>query len=100
MSSFTITTPSATVILSPSSVKAKQTAKGTATYSVTNKTGSTIRTGLRLQLGDGVDPGSLTVRGGEERDIGPGKTEDFAIDISVTGLLLKPGVEAEKRPSV
>jgi hypothetical protein len=83
MSSFTITTPEAAVNLRPSSVKRGETAKGTVTYGVTNKTGATIRTGLRIQPGEGAQEAWFTVRGGDERDIAPGATESFAVDLSV-----------------
>jgi hypothetical protein len=100
MSSFTITTPSATVNLSPSSVKGRETAKGTVTYSVTNKTGATVRTALRVKPSSGAEPSWFTVRGGEERDVGPGKTEDFAIELSVPGTAAKPEIPAEQRPQL
>jgi hypothetical protein len=85
MSSFTITTPEASVNLRPSSVKPGETAKGTVTYGVTNKTGATIRTGLRIKPGEGTKEAWFTVRGGDERDIAPGATESFAVDLSVPG---------------
>lgn len=85
MSSFTITTPDTSVNLRPSSVKGGEKAMGTATYSVTNRTGATIRTGLRVKPGEGADPGWFTVRGGDERDIAPGATESFSIDLAVPG---------------
>lgn len=86
MSSFTITTPEAAVNLRPSSVKPGETAKGTVTYGVTNKTGVTIRTGLRIKPGEGAQEAWFTVRGGDERDIAPGATESFAVDLSVPGV--------------
>jgi hypothetical protein len=85
MSSFTITTPEATVNLRPSSVRQGEMAKGTATYSVTNRTGATVRTGLRVRTGSGTEPGWFTVRDGEERDIAPGATTSFSVDLAVPG---------------
>ncbi|HEX7079409.1 MAG TPA: hypothetical protein VF329_00140 [Gammaproteobacteria bacterium] len=86
MSSFTITTPEASVTLRPSSVKPGETAKGTVTYGVTNKTGATIRTGLRIKPSEGAQQAWFTVRGGDERDIAPGATESFSVDLSVPGV--------------
>lgn len=85
MSSFNITTPEASLLLRPSSVKPGVTATGTATYSVTNRTGATIRTRASVKPGDGAEEGWFSVRGGDERDIGPGATESFEIDLSVPG---------------
>jgi len=85
MSSFTITTPETSVNLRPSSVKPGETAKGTATYSVTNKTGATIRTRVRVEPGDGADQSWFTVRDGDERDIAPGATVSYSIDLAVPG---------------
>ncbi len=97
MSSFTITTPAAEITLSPSKVKRKETAKGTVTYTVTNTSGVTVRTALRVKPGAGADPGWFTVRGGEEREIRPGATEDFAVDISVPGQRVE-GESDDDRP--
>lgn len=98
MSSFTITTPGAEVALSPSTVKRKETAKGTVTYAVTNISGTTIRTALRVKPGSGADSGWFKVRGGEERDIGPGATEHFSVDLAVPGERVAPDVPNEQRP--
>ncbi|HEX6994659.1 MAG TPA: PASTA domain-containing protein [Gammaproteobacteria bacterium] len=96
MSSFTITTPAAEVTLSPSKVRKRETAKGTVTYTVTNTSGVTIRTALRVKPGAGADPSWFTVRGGEERDIGPGATEDFAVDLSVPGQRVEGAPDDER----
>jgi len=85
MSSFTITTPETSVNLRPSSVKSGETATGTATYSVTNKTGATIRTRLRIEPGDGTNQRWFTIRDGDERDIAPGATVSFSVDLAVPG---------------
>jgi hypothetical protein len=85
MSSFNITTPEASVNLRPSSVKRGVTAKGTATYSVTNRTGATVQTGLRIKPGEGTEESWFRVRDGDERDIAPGATESFSIDLAVPG---------------
>lgn len=97
MSSFTITTPAAEVTLSPSTVKRKETAKGTVTYTVTNTSGVTVRAALRVKPGAGAEPSWFTVRGGEERDIGPGSTADFAVDLSVPGQRSEDGVPDDAR---
>lgn len=83
MSSFTITTPEASLNLRPSSVKKGETAKGTATYSVTNRTGETKRARVSIDPGDGAEQSWFTVRDGDERDIAPGATESFSIDLAV-----------------
>src|SRR5690606_14724081 len=98
MSSFTITTPAAEVALSPSTDKSKETTKGTVTYTVTNTSGVTVRTALRIKPGQGADASWFTVRGGEERDIGPGSTADFAVDLSVPGQRLGEDVADDERP--
>jgi len=85
MSSFNITTPETSVNLRPSSVKRGETAKGTATYSLTNRTGATVRAGLRIKPGDGAEQSWFTVRDGDERDIAPGATESLSIDLAVPG---------------
>jgi len=85
MSSFTITTPETSVNLRPSSVKPGETAQGTATYSVTNKTGATTRARVRVEPGDGADQSWFTVRDGDERDIAPGATVSYSIDLAVPG---------------
>lgn len=100
MSSFMITTPAAQVTLSPSKVKRKEAAKGTVTYTVTNTSGVTVRTALRVKPGAGADSSWFTVRGGEERDIGPGATEDFAVDLSVPGQRLEGGASDDERPQL
>lgn len=85
MSSFTITTPEASVNLRPSSVKRGETADGTATYSVTNRTGATIRARLRVEPGGGAEQSWFTVRDGDECDIAPGATVSISIDLAVPG---------------
>lgn len=100
MSSFTITTPTAEVTLSPSKVRRKETAKGTVTYTVTNTSGVTVRTALRVKPGAGADETWFTVRGGEERDIGPGATENFAVELSVPGQRLEGGAAEDQRPKL
>jgi len=85
MSNFTITTPETNVHLRPSSVQKGATAAGNVTYSVTNTSGSTRRTRLRIDAGDGVHPDWVSVRDGDERDISPGATETFSVDINAPG---------------
>lgn len=85
MSRFTITTPQSTINLRPTAVKRGEKANGTATYSVTNKSGNTIRTLLRIRPAEGTDASWFTVRDGDERDIAPGATESFAVDLAVPG---------------
>jgi len=85
MSSFTITTPEAKVKLNPSSVRHGETSKGTATYSVTNRTGATVRAALRVKPGSQTEQAWFTVRDGEDRDIAPGATASFSIDLAVPG---------------
>jgi len=85
MSNFTITTPETNVHLRPSSVKKGATAAGNVTYSVTNTSGSTRRTRLRIDADDDVHPDWVSVRDGDERDIPPGATETFSVDINAPG---------------
>lgn len=85
MSSFTITTPETNIHLRPSSVKKGATATGNVTYSVTNTSGGTRRTRLRIDAGDDVHPDWVSVRDGDERDIPPGATETFSVDINAPG---------------
>ena len=83
MSSFTITTANTSVNLRPSSLPAGQTASGSVTYSVTNRTGESIRARLRLVASDSADESWFEVRDGDEKDIGPGETAIFSIDLAV-----------------
>ena len=100
MPSFTITTPSTTVTVSPSSVKPKSAARASTTYQVTNKTGTTVKTALRIVPGPGTEPGWFKVREREERDIAPGKTEDFAVDLSIPGSAANRGFAESERPKL
>lgn len=85
MSSYSITTPETTLGLRPTMVRNGETAKGSATYSVTNKTGTTLHTRLHIAPGESANPSWFTVRDGDERDIGPGATESFSVDVAVPG---------------
>jgi hypothetical protein len=85
VSRFTITTPQSTISLRPTAVKRGEKANGTATYSVTNKSGNTIRTALRVRPDDGTDASWFSVRDGDEKDIAPGATESFSVDLAVPG---------------
>lgn len=85
MSSFTITTPETSVNLRPSSVKPGGKAKGTATYTVMNTSGSTKKVKLSVEPGPGADRGWFTVRDGESRELAPGATTTFSVDLEVPG---------------
>lgn len=85
MSSFNITTPETSLRLRPSSVAKGKTASGSVTYSVTNTSGSTKRVRLRIDPDENAAQEWFTVRGGEERDIQPGATESFSVDVAAPG---------------
>lgn len=85
MSSFTITTPETSVNLRPSSVKPGGKAKGTATYTVMNTSGSTRKVKLSIEPGPGADRSWFTVRDGESRELAPGATTTFSVDLEVPG---------------
>jgi hypothetical protein len=85
MSSFSMTTPETTVNLRPAAVKSAEIASGTVSYSITNRTGATVRTRVRVDSMEGAEQSWFSVRGGEEREIGPGATESVSIDLSVPG---------------
>lgn len=85
MSSYSITTPQTTLVLRPSTVRNGETATGSATYSVTNKTGATMHTRLRIAPAEGADAAWFKVRDGDERYIAPGATESFSVELAVPG---------------
>ena len=85
MSSFTITTPETSLNLRPSTVKAGETASTTATYTVTNRTGSTKSVRLKVEPLGNTDASWFTVRDGDEREIAPGQTAAFSVDLAVPG---------------
>jgi beta-lactam-binding protein with PASTA domain len=53
---------------------------------------------LRIVPGAGTEAGWFKVRDGDERDVGPGKMEDFSIDLSVPGAEASRDIPPEQRP--
>lgn len=108
MSSFTITAPETEVVLRPTGVRRDEFASGTATYVVTNRSGQTVRTGLNFQAVTRTATGAeiedrdidvkwLSVRGEPDRDIGPGMSETFTVEVRFPGSSARYVTSEEQR---
>lgn len=88
MSSFSITAPETEIVLRPTGVRRDEFATGTTTYVVTNRGGQTVRTGLNFEIETkdlGTDVKWFSVKGEPDRDIGPGMSETFTVEVRVPG---------------
>jgi hypothetical protein len=99
MSSFSITTPDTEITLRPTAVKVGESATGTTTYTVTNRSGQTIRTRLNLEAvtTDGTSAKWFAVKGEAERDIGPAQSETFTVEVSVPGASARAVPEEQRK---
>ena len=99
MSSFSITTPDTEITLRPSAVKVGQSATGTTTYTVTNRSGQTIRTRLNLEAvtTDGTSAKWFAVKGDTEQDIGPALSGTFTVEVSFPGASAQTVPEEQRK---
>lgn len=74
---YAVTTPATTVTLSPAP------RVGQVAFTVSNIAGRPMRTRLRLIPQDPAQPGWFVIAGGEERLLGLGATETFAVAVTV-----------------